>query len=1233
MLNKKLKFIKGAALSLFAAVLLLLFSSTQVEATDATTEITATAITSTEVAGLLESNATASQTTVVAGGAIINLGAAGGKDAITITATGANARQIFTFSGTNDVKFKENIDVGGASATPHDDFTLTLNATTDDLIFEGNILAKGAAAGLIFINSGSAAADGTTTLTFDTLANENHSYDAVINAVDAADNVNIVIQNGDSGNANTQTFVKAIGGSTDANKIDAITLAAATTATFTSTINAGTITSSSTNVTTFNGDVTANLVYAAAGTYTFGADDMLVGSVTNGSDGQGTLKFTANTADQVSVSGTTGALGGALLALDIETGASAGLEQEFTGAVFARTITLTGAGTVNFMKDVTAATKINFNNTAALIVMAADKKIVGLVDAASNDGTLTFLPTTVDTTLVSGTIGVATADIASLVVAPVSGVTGTFGAAVETVAFAHNGAGTVVAAGTWKAASVISANGIFTLGGAHTGAIDNTSGANGSGTINLGATFGVTGIIGNTHSLLAVNSDSTGGTTAFGAAVKATTVTLGGTGATTLADDVTGTVVLSGASGTPSVTVAADKKIIGAITTTTTNITKLDFDATTTDTTMASTTIGASGLLLKEVEVEPAGSGTTSTFGGDIYTTLLDLQGSHAAAETALSGDCYCTTVNFTHANGSILLLADGSDVTGDITTSNTNKGTITTVGDSIITGNIGANGALLKKVNVAANKKLTVSGNLYVTTTTLAAGAATTLTFSHATASAGGNILTCTGACTVDVGTATVAMAGAVDISTTGSTFKVTIGTTNGHLNGAAGVAMHTGNTLVPTIKGAIVSGAEVRIATRASGGAIAIPGTITDNYDRYDFVALNCTGATDELCLKATVVAPTGLSSAGAAINAVVDVAFASDAAMVDALNGLSGAAMDKALVSLAPVVSGGAIVGAVSASGAAGVTISTQVVSLREGIAAGQGLNAGDGTAKEERFWTQGFGSHAEQELREKINGFTSFTGGVAFGVDKRVQDDLLVGLAYSYAYTDVDSSLSLSNTNVQSYQATLYGSFDVDQSIFQMDGVFLDGQLSYAHNNYDGERHFEVGAVKRRADSDYDGMQISTKLDLGKTIQLGEGFRFTPTAGIGYTHVAIDEYTESNAGASSLKLNEQDYDILNLNVNAKIATTYQVEGSDFTPEVHFGYTYEAIHDNVLTTSTFTGGGDSFKSVGFSTANSTGRAGAGFTYAGDTMPVDLTVTYDATVKDDFVSHSGLIKGSWAF
>ncbi len=237
---------------------------------------------------------------------------------------------------------------------------------------------------------------------------------------------------------------------------------------------------------------------------------------------------------------------------------------------------------------------------------------------------------------------------------------------------------------------------------------------------------------------------------------------------------------------------------------------------------------------------------------------------------------------------------------------------------------------------------------------------------------------------------------------------------------------------------------------------------------------------------------------------------------------------------LLMLAPAVDGGAIVGAVSAGAASGATISTQMASLRSGIAAGQGLNAGDGTATEERFWTQGFGTYAEQDIRQKIAGFTSTTGGVALGVDDRLGDDLVLGLAYSYSLTNVDSSESKNETQVQGHQITAYGSHDLDKGIFQTDGVFLDGQLSYAYNDYDGERHINVGAVSRRADSSYQGLQISTKFDLGKTIKLDEGFRFTPTIGLSYSQVSIDSYTETNAGDSSLKVQDQDYDILNLNL---------------------------------------------------------------------------------------------------
>ena len=149
-----------------------------------------------------------------------------------------------------------------------------------------------------------------------------------------------------------------------------------------------------------------------------------------------------------------------------------------------------------------------------------------------------------------------------------------------------------------------------------------------------------------------------------------------------------------------------------------------------------------------------------------------------------------------------------------------------------------------------------------------------------------------------------------------------------------------------------------------------------------------------------------------------------------------------------------------------------------------------------------------------------------------------------------------------------------------------------------------------------------------------MNLSDGVRFTPTMGLSYTHINIEAYNETNAGDSSLNMQKQDYDVLSLNLKGKLAQTFQVNGADMTPEVHVGYSYEAIHDQIQATSTFSGGGDSFKSTGFETADHTVLGGMGVTFAAtEEMPIDLTFTYDASFKDDFSSHSGLVKGSYRF
>jgi outer membrane autotransporter protein len=1332
MQNKIKKTLNRAVLSLTAVVLLLLFSSAQAIAGEGTTEMTTAAIVVTDTAGLLEStNGTTTQATTIAGAAAITLGAAGTES---ITATGNNAALVMnlTFSGTNGVIFADDIHI---DATAHNNAIINLLATNDNLTFEGSIVLENANTN-VNIKSGSAAANATTTLTFDTKANENHTYAAIIDAVDSGDTVNMVITNTDSGNVNTQLFTLAIGGVV---AIDSIAIGADTTPTFTALVIADQITISNDHVNTFNGGITGALALAVDGTVTFANLKGITGAITNttGSNAKGTI--TGASSGTSAFGGQIGADGAAMKAMTINVSGGNNAAATFAQDVYVAAIGFTGQDAtdmIDFSGDVTGAITIT---TGATVNFIADKKIVGsIVTASNNIGVVTFAAATSSINLASGALGIDTGHklaAVNVITGATNAIVQTFQSTVDATAMGVTGTGTLAFTGAVDVTTLTqSAANFTTFAETLTGGLDITaanatatfavnkgivgtmdSSANSVGTVTfLASTADTTYVSGNAGATGAgfdainvspgiVSSVAKVGT--FGGTVQADLLTHSGAGTVAFVDDTDVTTINLTADG--KLSFAAAKGQTGAITTGTTNTGSIDFVS---GTQAVSGDIGASGTVLKLITQGPAGVSGALTFNGDVFATQLTINSTgsvtmgsgddlnanvyfdaagtlnlHTAGMTGdvttetggtgtvamaqngtitgnlgtatesigmvdiggnvvLTGNIYATEVDIAAVtltmpasksiNGLVdfsadgtLTLADGSNVTGLIkATGGSGEGTVNVAGATTIGGEAGlAAGNPLLLVAVGAAGDLTLGDSFKGTQVTVADGGK--ITYSKAVTTHTGNLIV-TLAGTVDVGTTTTTVTGTLTMPAT-SIFKVTIGDTNGKLVHSTAVAafVNTTGKIEPLIKGRITSGTGITIF---DGSATPNTPTVTDNYARYTF-ALTVDG--NNLVLTPTLVTPAGVSSNSAKVSAIADVAFASDSAMNDALQGLSGAALDKALTTLAPSVDGGAIVGSISAGSASGATISTQIASLRSGIAAGSGLNAGDG-ANDKRFWTQGFGTSADQDVREKINGFKATTGGVAMGVDKRVRPDTVVGVAYSFSHTDVDTKDSKNGTKVKGHQATFYGTHDFDRGVFGTDGVFVDGQLSYAFNDYSGSRYIEVGAVTRKADSEFDGGQISTKFDLGKTVNFADKLRFTPTAGLSYTHVSVDKFTETGAGDSSLSLKKQDYDILNLNVKAKLARTWEVNGADVTPEMHVGYSYEAIHDKIQTTSSFTGGGNSFISTGFEPANHTYSGGMGLTFgASDKMPVDITFTYDFSGKDDFESHSGLVKGAWTF
>ncbi len=320
----------------------------------------------TDANGILESNETGTVTVTIddAANGGINFGTNGGADAITLNEAGGATALVLNVTdsaGTDTITFNENITVAGNAGN-----TLTMNFTNSNGVFDGNIATS---AGAVAINAGSGMADPTITLTFGTSANENQTINAAINAVDATDTVNIIVNNADggaAGAANTTTFSQAIGGTTAATAVDSILIDAATgddtvTAIFSSSVNTGafTITADDTAnrpaTATINGNLTASGVVTVTAANNAAANLTLNGDMNTATtysldEDTGVATMTVSGANAQMVAGNVVGAADAegVLVVNNANGATfTGLVGELTNAAADRTLDALNIGTVD----------------------------------------------------------------------------------------------------------------------------------------------------------------------------------------------------------------------------------------------------------------------------------------------------------------------------------------------------------------------------------------------------------------------------------------------------------------------------------------------------------------------------------------------------------------------------------------------------------------------------------------------------------------------------------------------------------------------------------------------------------------------------------------------------------------------------------------------------------------------------------------------------------------------
>ena len=276
----------------------------------------------------------------------------------------------------------------------------------------------------------------------------------------------------------------------------------------------------------------------------------------------------------------------------------------------------------------------------------------------------------------------------------------------------------------------------------------------------------------------------------------------------------------------------------------------------------------------------------------------------------------------------------------------------------------------------------------------------------------------------------------------------------------------------------------------------------------------------------------------------------------------------------------------------------------------------------------MWVQGFGQGVHQGERDDIAGYHADTWGGAAGIDTRaIADHVIAGAAVSYGHTDASSkNANNTDTAVDSYQLTLYGSYEPDGR------TYIDGMAAYGWNSDDTTRHDVGGITGLDAQGSYDANQVTAQAEAGREYTWGETI-LTPNLMVHAVWYDPASYTETGAGGADLHVDGNSESLLEAGPGVKAGWVItDSSGGVVRPQLRAGYRYAVVDDKIEDTSQFTAGGGTFTTQGPSPARSSVDLGTSLRYSAPSN-WNFTASYDFDWKSNYTSNAGVIKAGYRF
>lgn len=471
-------------------------------------------------------------------------------------------------------------------------------------------------------------------------------------------------------------------------------------------------------------------------------------------------------------------------------------------------------------------------------------------------------------------------------------------------------------------------------------------------------------------------------------------------------------------------------------------------------------------------------------------------------------------------------------------------------------------------------------------------------------------------------------ASAGTFDIGVTDSA-------TYGSITVNGGAVDLTGATITVNVSGAGLAVGDMMLIGDGTATITGGPGgtltTVVDNSPLFNFQIADGTNALfggDDTQLWLLALAPTTPAGGNQDVYDVLQSLSGSpDPNIQNALTNVNGAPDDAALNNLLNSLQPPADTGTPNTIGQFfGLSLDNMDKHLdlledQTGVASGNG-------PKGLGAWGQVFGQVLDHDARGGVPGYDAHTAGFTLGMEATSMfRDTVAGVSVSYGNSDVESdNANRTQTDIDSYQLSLYGQKELENL------MYLRGMAAYAFNNVDTAR-FNVGGVGGpTALGDFSAHQYGLRLEAGRRYAYG-GATLIPNILFNWTHYDPESYTETGAGGLNLTVRGSELDRAEAGLGLKAKWGWQdADGNRFAPILRAGYRYDLVGDNVEATSTFTGGGAAFTTQGVDPARSSFNAGGTLVYETPSN-WEFQASYDADMRQDFLSHSGSLRAVFRY